>query len=223
MNNDCLRRFDFWVEFLRRSWERRSHLIDLILDAGRVRENWLQADVYLAAKTSTDTRLCHFYTNYSPKGYGDNPKGHSQPVDWSLWSSSEKEATLTRSGAVPLMIAELKFLGGDYLPKGFAGDAISPAQFLAPNAKYSLLITPTHPALANSDIGGLLNDYLRLIRYQHPANPLKLLVLMLDKRHLQTPLGRCLMEVEFEQAGTIVADAHTWHCKAWVIKGRYES
>ena len=42
------------------------------------------------------------------------------------------------------------------------------------------LITPTHPVLADPNLGGLLYDYLRLIRYQHVANPLKLLVLMLD-------------------------------------------
>ena len=93
MKNDCLSAFDFWVDFLRRGWEPRNHLIDLILNAERVRENWLQADVYLAARTSTDTRLCHFYVNRIPKGYAPNSKGRGGPVDWSLWSSGEREAS----------------------------------------------------------------------------------------------------------------------------------
>ena len=62
--------------------------------------------------------------------------------------------------------------------------------------------------------------YHRILHYRHPADPLRMLVLILDKRYDLTELGKCLAAVEFEGPGTVVIDTQKWRCKAWKIKGR---
>lgn len=56
MNSD-FQDFGFWCAFMARAWGGPRTLtltLDVILDAGRAREEWAQADLFLAARTSTD-------------------------------------------------------------------------------------------------------------------------------------------------------------------------
>jgi hypothetical protein len=202
--------FAFWLDFLRRVWRPdRYHLIDLILDTGRVRENWVQGDVFLAARTSRDPQLPFFYCNYSPWGYGGS-------VDWSYWNSKDWESDDPGSGARPVMLAELKFLGGDYAPKTFAGEGFDLSTFLS--CHEGQCITPQHSALTHTDLGGLVEDYRRLWSYRRHQCPARMFVLPLDTRRLDTLLGQCLDRVEFDEPGQVVVKADKWLCKAWHIK-----
>ena len=213
MNAD-FRDFGFWCEFLAWTWGRsRRRMVDLILDAGRVRESWAQADLFLAARTSIDPVMPYFYCNIQPRGFGGS-------VDWSYWSGRGDEADTAADGAVPLMVAELKFLGGNYAPKVFAGHAAAPNQFTANGGEFDVLIGPDHPLLPSPRLGYLLEDYRRLLRYDRPSNPLRMLVLLLDKRHHKTELANCLANVEFERPGRTVVETATWKIKAWEITGR---
>ena len=45
-------------------------MVDLILDAGRLRERWLQADLFLAARSSRNPEMPYFYCNAEVQGYG---------------------------------------------------------------------------------------------------------------------------------------------------------
>jgi hypothetical protein len=213
MNAD-FRDFGFWCDFLAWTWGRsRRRMVDLILTAGRVRENWMQGDLFLAARSARDPAMPYFYCNAQPSGYGAS-------VDWSYWTSNQDESDDPATGAVPQMIAELKFLGGSYHSKVFAGLGTSPSQFAVNGGEYELLIGPDHPVLQLPRLGFLLEDYQRLLRYHNPADPLRMLVLLLDKRYDKSELANCLASVEFERPGAILIDTPTWICKAWEIKGR---
>jgi hypothetical protein len=203
--------FTFWIDFLRRVWSpERYHLIDIILDTGRVRENWLQGDVFLSARISKDPPLPFFLCNYSPRGYAG-------PVDWSYWNSDDEESDHPDEGARPLMLAELKVLGGDYAPKTFAGEGFDLAAFGKLNPK-DCCIKPDHSVLKQSRLGGLVEDYRRLISYSRRPCPVRMMVLVLDTFYSQTPLSQCLQLVEFDGPGQTVMKTPRWLCKAWEIK-----
>jgi hypothetical protein len=203
--------FAFWTSFLASVWcPKRHHEIDLILDAGRVRENWMEGDVYIHARTCEQLRLPFFYCNYSPRGYGGS-------VDWSYWDSDDAECDDPDKGARPLMLAEIKVLGGDYFHKTFAGEDFDLKYFIE-GTKGGTCIRPGHWALSQAKLGGLVEDYCRLVRYtRHPC--LRMMVLVLDTRRQDTLLGRCLEQVEFEKPGKVVIKSANWLCKAWEITG----
>jgi hypothetical protein len=193
--------FAFWKDFIQKTWcPARHHLIDLILDTGRVRESWLQGDLYLAARTSTEPPLPFFYCNSSVEGYGG-------PVDWSYWESHQHDAR-------PLMLAEVKVLGGDYDPKVFCGTGFDLRGFLQTK---EYIITPEHSALKHSCLGYLLEDYRRLITYAGGGNPVRMLVLVLDTRCRKRLLGQCLDAVQFEGVGVVLIETPKWLCKTWHI------
>jgi hypothetical protein len=152
-----------------------------------------------------------FCCNYSPRGFGGT-------ADWSYWTNQRKE-TYRADPSLPLMIAEVKFLGGSYKDKGLAGESYWPGQFLEGCDRLPLHVCPDHPLVKEGTCTGLIGDYLRLARYRHPSDPLRMLVLLLDKRSDDTPLGQCLRQVEFEGTGTVVTETPLWLCKAWQIRG----
>jgi hypothetical protein len=202
--------FAFWTGLLQRAWcVERHHLIDLILATGRVRENWLQADAYLAARTWQEPRLPFFYCNYSPWGY-------SGAVDWSYWDTDANESADPSQGAKPWMLTEVKVLGGDYAPKTFAGEDFDLAKFIE-GWTVGNCVKPDHWALTHHKLGGLLADYRRLISYGRHRCPVRMMVLLLDARYPNTPLGRCLEMVEFDGQGEVLAKTSKWLCKAWEI------
>jgi len=82
-----------------------------------------------------------------------------------------------------------------------------------------MLISPGHPALRAGKLANLLDCYHRLLHYRHPADPLRMLVLMLDMRYDFFEVGKCLAAVEFEGPGPVVIDAPKWQCKAWEFAG----
>ena len=168
--NGASRDFGFWCSFLARTWGgERLGLVDVILDAGR----WAQADLFLAARTSANPAMPYFYCNAYPLDY-------HIPVCWSYWSSDQEEADDPAEGAVPLMIAEMKFLHGGYGPGAFAGDKVPPVQFAVNCGEFDMLIGPGHPSLKSGRLANLLDSYHRLLHYHHLADPLRVLVLMLD-------------------------------------------
>jgi|GEM_PF-6325710 len=201
--------FVFWTDFLRRVLEERREQIDLVLDTSRVRENWLQAEVFLAARRCKTPLLPFFYCNYCPRGY----RG---AVDWSYWDSDDYERDGIDNGARPLMLAELKFLGGDYLAKTFAGEGFDLASFL--RSPEGQCIAREHAALAYPALGGLVADYCRLISYTRCACPIRMLVLLLDRRSLKSELGRCFESVEFERPVKPLIQTEKWLCKTWDIR-----
>ncbi|WP_455389549.1 hypothetical protein [Petrachloros mirabilis] len=195
----------YWVSFLRSLWQCRRHLIDLILDAGGVRESWAQADAFLAARTS-DPPMREFFCNRTVPGYARSPRDGSP--DWSYW----------RDDHAPLMVAEVKLLAGNHQPKVFGGETVSPNDFCGEHARYPLAIDGTHPILRGTQLGwGLLGDYVRLRSYAGKA-PLRMMVLILDKRRVQSRLGYCLDRVEFDGRGEVVLETPLWRCKAWRIR-----
>src|SRR5258708_18450648 len=140
MNID-FRDFGFWCAFLARTWGGpRAATLDVILDAGRAREKWAQADLFLAARTSTDPPMPFFFCNAHPLHF-------RVPVPCSYWSGAGEEADDPADGAVPLMLAEMKFLHGGYGPGALAGDKVPTDRFAVNGGEFDMLIGPGHPAL----------------------------------------------------------------------------
>jgi len=190
---------DDWIGFFQRLWRSRQHLLDLVLDADRIRESWIQADAFLAARTGNPP-MPQFYCNRTVPGYGGSP-------DWSYWEDDRE----------PLMVAEVKMLAGGHQPKVFGGEGVKPGDFFSNRARYSLAINGNRPILRTPRLGWLLGDYVRLRGYDGRA-PLRMMVLVLDKREMTSRLGYCLDKVEFDGQGKVVLDTPKWRCKVWEIK-----
>jgi hypothetical protein len=206
------RGFGFWVALLRDLLGRRQdslagtldqsrNKMGGIFDAADVRERWLHAEVFLAARSAG----VPFYVSWNLPGYGK--------PDLTAWESHDKEGAL-------LMLGEVKLLGTRrYCSKDFSGTALG--TFLDElEEKGQVLIEPSRLPNLNPGKGSLLKDYKRLVDFKGDPEVLRLLALVLDAREEDDNLGRLLRGVEFEHQGTTAFQSESILCKAWKVTGQ---